>query len=535
MHIYSNGPREFTFGRDKFLFSSSTYTHPGRLIAYDNRIYYLGYKYMTSARAVGMFSNQTGYVTQRVNNFSAGGQVNSPMTLSAVLAHDEVLKRIAPGPVNMREGSEVIVEVSDGSSWFKLGEYEIDQIASPIGPDSPTTINAVGKGMRRLSKWSSDTAYDFWSQAKSVGNPKDRVVTVTSRGDWGTYPDPTPTHITLRDRNKDGIQYTSERGSEGSIIRARFNHISGSHVSEFGVGFNFKIETRAETAEALGVDITEITDTQLRRSAFIVKYNETDSQYELWRYDQRDGTEVANGIFSPSITGEWSLLNSWPYALPRDTDYWVMAIFRNSYVYVYTRADSSALWEYVGCGGCFGTSVNHTALATEDIGRSCIYIKNTSAFTQCYNTFSDSDVIPVLSNSSFPASGEVIIDSEQILYAGKTSQTGLDQTYALSHSHGIVGTEWVGTGGTTISFGNSRTTCYAIQTFALSAPQDASAVRLWLQKIGNPERGVNVCIFGPTINEDLGTFKGSITIPASDITTAGGYITVNFKNRIPVV
>lgn len=232
MHVYMVGPEEFTAGREYFIRPELTANEGGKLHLFDSKTWYVG-------SGIRFQAEQTAYLgvdnpalkveKTDIHDFQISGGQNSGYMGSLRLFHDFT-------HAAMRTGARVKLEAKVNNEYSNLGQFALDGYARPLEtPGSALEIALRSDSFKRLSQWTSDTPYDFWSQTKLNTNPKDFTDVVRVNGDFtadGEY-------LYLNDFNTDGFMYVTSKASTNGIMRARFQR--RATPTYFGTNHGFQL------------------------------------------------------------------------------------------------------------------------------------------------------------------------------------------------------------------------------------------------------------------------------------------------------
>lgn len=496
MDAYTIGPEHYTFGRDMFIVSNVEFGSDAaaKFFLVGDTLYYVGLNYQASAPAtnlVGYDSASRKLVTQDFVDFRTGFIPNSAaqldMTLNSSLNHAAI-----------RKGSEVELEVGIGPGdgtfeYVKLATFGVDGISKDIyGEGSEQIVVGRSNAIKRLSQWTSDAFYDYWSQAKMSSDPAALDEVVRTTGHWDADEGQPETPLYLTRLNEEGVLYSVARASRGGLVRGKFKKDSSlsGYDPLFGVVLNYYRENRQEAAERLDKDPSDVKDDEFGHNGIQV----------LWGDDQHSGG--AGVAVYRWVAGTQTFLTSAALSIPDNTWVWLQAHFQEGQIRVLYREHTSSSWtevlsyRYITDGDIAGPWQN------EGRGRGAIYIQNRTTFSTTPGFSSTSQIIPVADNSSFPASETVIVDEEQIDYvskspniAGPGQKTIIDGYTWLDADHnnpnwinGLVFRQnWLQTLGE-LTIGKDKTECvYAGNGFTCNTDKiRIDKLRVPVKKVGAP-------------------------------------------------
>jgi hypothetical protein len=435
MDVYMYGDGHFSVGRDMYIANSDEIPDSGAgklILLNDGSVYYIGHGIYAKADAtslVGVDTLDKRLVTRDVNNFTSSIQANSSWTmntlLSAELEHDAI-----------RKNAEMVVDVglqddSDVWHWAQIGVFGVDAIVRDyFSSGNDRRVLSRGAGIKRLSQWTSDAFYDYWSQAKLAADPAELSEVIRASGQWSTDTSVDEEPIRLDRLNEVGILYTSSKASRNGQCSASFYAPEEAawelqiHSGRFGVGINYYRESRAQAAERLEVETGDVTDSEFGDNGLFAVYEP--AREEIVLYAVHDGV--------------WHELTSDGYTVDYNTWFWIMIKFNEGWIEVWTGETTSGgylSWSQqiaYRFDTNVATGVNVEPWFRDQRGRGAVVIENVSAHSTTPGFTSTSSIIPVASTAPFPTSGRVIVDSEIIDYDGKvdvgSTITSLSLTWA---------------------------------------------------------------------------------------------------------
>ncbi len=215
MHVYMVGPEEFTVGKEMFIRPELTSNEGGKLHLFDGKTWYVGsgIRFQAEQTAYLGVSNPNLNVQKTdIHDFQLQGNQSSGYTGGLHLFHD--FEHTA-----MKAGSTVKLEACVNGEYSALGLFNIDGYSRPLEePGATLELAFRSDSFKRLSRWTSDTPYDYWSQTKLKTNPKDYTDVVRVKGNFQNSGE----YLYLDDFNTDGFMYVTSRASTNGTMRARF-------------------------------------------------------------------------------------------------------------------------------------------------------------------------------------------------------------------------------------------------------------------------------------------------------------------------
>lgn len=434
VYMYGDGDN-FSMGRDMYIANSDEIpaSTPGIFFLVDGVVYYVGHGIYARADAtylVGIDSSDHKLVTSDINTFSLQVKAGSPWMLNVApksdLEHDAV-----------RGNGEITVDAGllDGGGvwqWAQLGVFGIDALSRDyFGAGNERMIMARGSGIKRLSQWTSDAFYDYWSQAKLVTDPAELSEVIRVSGQWETEEDMEEEPLRLDRLNEIGIMYTSAKASRNGQCSAKFYLPSVEEWEEqimegrFGVGINYYRESRGQAAERLEKELGDVTDSEFGNNGIFAIYDVSEGALILY-------------VVSDSV---WYELDRNTFAWPENEWDWIMIRFEEGWIRVEIGTIGSSplpmLSWFPYLEQRFDTSIDGINIEPwfrDQRGRGAIVVENVSAHSITPGFASTSTIIPVESIDPFPSAGTVIVDSEIITHDGRksipASVNGLDMNRA---------------------------------------------------------------------------------------------------------
>ena len=401
MLVYLIGSKEFTTGLNYYIADASTNDIRGNMQICNGRLWFAGPDHV-------YYAEGSKYLASGVRTTTPVTGINSAqMSLSTSTPYSLNLLCKTENYDNIDAGDELEVSLTEGSTTYDM-PFVVDGVRKVI-TDSEVScqVQATSRWMKMMNDWTSDSYYDYWSQTKSSGNPKDLTKMVRFSGLWSEYLGA----LKLDDLNEDGVLYLTDKASQNYSMRARFVRKSGDFNAQFGVVINFQKETIADAATRLGKESSEVTDSETNKSGFFIIHDEA--------FNGGSGGFRVYSYSSMWDTPFTQIGSDLPFPLARDTYFQVMATFTNGYLTIYVFDESTATWTNIGEMNAIVPGI--TGQWNYDYGRAGIYMKNVTVTGTYYPFSSESSIIPVADNSAFPTSDTVIVDEEQIAYTGKSA------------------------------------------------------------------------------------------------------------------
>lgn len=451
MEIYLYGDGNFSIGRDMYIGSSDEFTanYPGKMVYSHEHMWFVGWESCAKAPATNMVGHEDFeklYVTSDVINFSLQQRKSSSLGLTAELSstasHDA-----------LRKNSKVTVDVGLQNEaglweWAQMGVFGVDALSRDFyGAGNSRAMVARGNGTKRLSQWSSDAFYDYWSQAKLATNPASLSEVVRASGLWSTDEDfdenaleGGTSPIRLDRLNEQGILYATSKSSRNGQIVGKFwvpeNAIPPHKMhGRYGVGINYYRESRGQAALRLDKDSADITDGEFGDNGI----------FAMVGPEEHDGGEgIALYIVKDDI---WYKTYSEAFAYGKNRWNWLMMRFNEGHIVVHS---TSTYYEplypsVINWNQLFElrydteyTSGSYSEPWFRDQrGRGAIAIQNISSYSNTPGFTSTATVIPIDDTSVFPTSDTVIVDSEIINYDGLRDRSVLpgEMSRASGHTH----------------------------------------------------------------------------------------------------
>lgn len=477
LHVYMVGPEEFTAGRELAIRPEDTDKVGGKLHLFDGKTWYVGAGlrfYAEQTAYLGVDNPALSVAKEDLLDFVLRGSPNNPYSLNLKLFHDFTHPAFRPG-------SQARLEVAVNGEYSDLGTFNIDGFSRPIETSgSVLDVTLRSDGYKRLSQWVSDTSYDYWSQTKVDTDPANLTDLVRVNGQWETHAN----GLYLDDFNERCYLYTSAKSCRNGIMRARFRRYAGTYQANFGVGLNFYRESAYDAATRLGIDMSEVEESDYGVNGIFAIYGEglgpTGQGVSLYSVRSGEFTWLANGDFSTTV----------------DTDYWIMIRFNEGQIKASMRSDTSNAWTEVV--STIFSRYDQVPWANESEGRGAIYFKNATMSTPIYAMDSEQDYIPVADISGWPEDREVIIDSERIFYDAKALPKSMTFTQEIGpftywRGHPADGYETVGTN--YVLWGDSRARLEFIQNFKVVPSMFLHAMKFAMYKQGHPFDGILVRVY----------------------------------------
>jgi hypothetical protein len=392
--MFSIGPRHFSLGREAFLTSKSL---GGKMFLLTSEVIYAGVTTVCTAPAtmlVGYDNAALKTVTSAISTMLYSEAENEGCGLNASVARDQT---------GIARGNDVDFEISYGGLYTKISTLNIDTITTADDETGKSLeFYAIGSGIKSVAEWIPDTSLWLPSQAKMSCAPSDMEQVVISSGELCEVNG----YLVPTEMNTDGVAYSVARAARGSLMRGKFC-IPTEATSRHGVIANFYRESQYEASVRLGIDQDSVTEDQFGNNGIVAVYG-------LTEYSGAPGVGLylwSNNVFT--------LLTSASLTIAAETLHWLEIYFHDGLIRVNYRLDSSTAWTNL----ISTLYVNQSRLPwmRETFGRGAIYLQNATAHSTGYGFYADDLFIPVADNSTFPTSGTVIVDDEQISYTSKSN------------------------------------------------------------------------------------------------------------------
>ena len=449
MEIYMYGDGNFSIGRDMYIGNADEFAtdHSGKMIYSDGYMWFLGWGNYAKAPATNMVGYEDFdklYVTSDVINFSIQQRKSSSLGLTAELSstatHDA-----------LRKNSKVTVDVGlqDDTGlweWAQMGVFGVDALSRDhFGSGDSRAMVARGVGTKRLSQWSSDAFYDYWSQAKLATNPASLSEVVRASGLWSTdegfdesaleggeFP------IRLDRLNEQGILYATSKSSRNGQIVGKFwvpeNSLPPHKMhGRYGVGINYYRESRGQAAIRLDKESEDITDDEFGDNGIFAMVGPEEHE---------DGEGIALYIVKDGV---WYKTYSEAFAYGKNRWNWLMMRFNEGHITVHSTSTyyeplyPSVINWYQLFELRYDTEYTSGSYSEpwfrDQRGRGAIAIQNISSYSNTPGFTSTATVIPVESTGVFPTSDTVIVDSEIINYDGKRDRSVLPGEMSWTSGH----------------------------------------------------------------------------------------------------
>ena len=563
MQMFTIGPEHFTAGRELYIgtrgtdefslyYESAYHTCPamgGKLHLVGNILYYVGPGILYSATSKSIVGGSTSITEYAVNNVS----LTQERTGSGI-ANMEIYNSEAERPP---VGSIGELEIAYSDIWAKIATIDIDTAPKRLA-ETGAASSIVGrlKAIKALTQWQSDASYDYWSQTKQANCPTTREENIISvgMGDWMEDKDDNSAY--LGNVNKHGIMYGVARASRGMMVNGKFFYPTATEFyPKYGVVMHYHIETKANAAERLGIDISDIEDDQIGHYGIIV----------LWgKKEYNDGPGI--GIYllhgNPDKTEDWIKMTSYSLSIPVDTWHWLRAEYLNGEIKVWYRLDSSTSWTSVGtCRSEFYTDdigrIDYLPFKNEEgSGRAGLYMYNGAgtdeamAHTITPGFSSTDENVPIIHNPvdrEIPSDAIIQVDNEQILLDGRTDlpvmQIMEDGTFDEVPTRWIAGYEeddyWeiMETAGNKVAYCNGEQTAEAfmgIMVYALEEGVDyrcAFTISDYVSGSVRLDCGYNPADTG-TWRAGNGFYSETLTLPVEDLRAMILWGNSTFKGKI---
>lgn len=510
-----DGVTRYSMGREMFIHEWPTATsksitiggaghsftlQKGKILNIGSKIWYVGPGYAYYSDETYLFGDDLSSrktVVTDFNSVSMEFNKQGPSGMSGQIATSEY-------DALMKPGTELAIECAYDGNYAQLGVFDVDAVV-----DSNTALAgksydfmAQSKSIKRLKEWSPDAAYDYWSQAKTavVSTDMSKLVRVTGDWDEAGYGD-----LDLITMNEKGYIYCVNKASRGGLVVGDF-HIPvdlSYYGSLCGVIQAFYRETTGEAKIRLDQDTVSDYDVGVNGIAFTYHDYGT-PEFELYLIEDNVYTSMAD-------TGATGWHNTQIALAMRINDGRVRCFY---------RLVSSATWISV-----FDMEIDENIYKRDDIeGRHGVIMLNASTNGTCYEFRSTDTVVPVKTNfSEFDVEDTIIIDSEQMVYEGKSHLES--EVTGLSYSPGIVMESQTVLGAENQNFADIEARNYVMQKFELSEDILSFGVEVYIRKVGTPDDGVEVGLYkGPSSSRfPLGRKLCSAIIPADEISTSYGW------------
>jgi hypothetical protein len=407
MDIYTAGPENFTLGNEMFI--QSDYDARGKLLHVGTEFIVSAPGHLWTSKATTLFGG-TGHTdleitTSDLSSFALseaeGRSTNLNIDLSTDLSHSAIAV-----------GSDVVLEMAYNNNWTKLTTVSANVDDATVSEDGlARMVSGVGKSAKKLGQWAPDQGVYVPSQAKMFDQAGNMTKVVRAAGLWERISEDGP--IVLKDLNKAGVLYSVNRAARGGSMRGLFFYPADATFKPvYGVGINYYRETGVEAAQRLGVEVSELEEEDYSLNGIFALYSKTNGgggvpgmSVDLWR----------NGSVYP--------LKTIDITIPEETWHWLEIAFVEGAILVRYRAYSDTTWTTIGN---VDYNLGFSPWSTDTLGRGAIYIYNGVPTSTCYPLTSTDKTLALESHSTFPSSGTVLVDGEEMTYSAKSSATAPD-------------------------------------------------------------------------------------------------------------
>jgi hypothetical protein len=405
MDVYAMGPEYFSLGREMYI--QGSVDRRGKMLRMGDTLIVSGATYIHTSKATTLFGGDTGHpdLELTTSDFSSielseaeGRSTNLNIDIDPDLVHSAIAT-----------GSDIELSMAYNGEWCKLATCNLEADRQRTDDQGKARIvSGVGKSAKRLSQWSPDQGIYIPSQAKMYDNPANMTKVIRASGQWeSTDPEDEAAPIKLKDLNKLGVLYSTARASRGGAMRGKFIFPSDTYLKPyFGVAINYYRESAAEAAARLGVEVDDLEDNMFGHNGIVAIYGQT---------EHSGGAGISLNLWKDSVLTK---LTSASVTLSANTWYWLQIEFIEGEIRVkYYNPAATTDWTEI-----IAYMYNSTTLPwkRETLGRGAIVIKNIMPAVNCYGISSEDKTLGVDENSSFPSSGTLLIDNEQITYSGRT-------------------------------------------------------------------------------------------------------------------
>ena len=547
--VYLMGPEEFSFGRDMFISvppaTDNFYDFGGKLFAIGTQVIYQSFDYKYIAPGSTLFGNMTEVyddgvsfpiIAQRVEkgiNISLNKSLGSPGSGSVDISPNAIaagLPALRPGTVVRPE-----IHINDGTinQWMPMGEFEIDGAIDPFeGSERSITLSVRQKAIRRLSQWTCDAPYDYWSQTKLSCNPKDLTDVIrVAGGHW----DDDGEDLKFTELNEDNYFYANAKAGRNTEVEAIFNlyELTNTDV-RVGVCVNFFSETRAQAATAMSKSPSTIVESDLKKYSVMFWYDPKIDRAGVTFI----GSKTNREIYSRDIyvnPGERCLLRAtftdgdlMCYLIPA-FNYSTPVDYINSVIYKGSIQEEHNLpW------------ARAEIKEGDELGRGAVYMRASTQYTYVYPFASTDTYIPLKTTPFTTTSGTVKVGSEIMTYANKTAKTAI--TSPLEFAIGIELASMDGSIDTNQIFADQRSRNYIRQEFIIPDAKYVvdstycTGISIKAKKNFFPQDGLNLMLYDRSITADrpLGNRKASKIIVSENISEEYDWITAIFNVPVAV-
>ena len=285
------------------------------------------------------------------------------------------------------------------------------------------TVNAYGG--TSTAEWQSAAlafgSHDF-KVTRNASSPAYTFIEVWSVTVQDTYTN--DTQLSPKRLNDMAVMYTASRSTPGGIMQARFWNEGPNDTTKrnprFGVGVNYNRETKADAATRLKIDYNDVEDDQCGHNGLVAIYSrlEVSNTPGIVLYLWRDSQLLQ--------------LTSWSITLPTNILVWLQIRSIDNEVIVSWRQDGAATWNKLSAYNGAGVNMSWDP---EVGGHGCVVMEKRSMIaTSCYVLSSQDMTIGCQNLYSFPRSGIVMVEDEQIAYSWNTSNIIPNPDYLVRYS-----------------------------------------------------------------------------------------------------
>lgn len=389
MHIYLKAtswrdwPIKHSLAREMYIIQCDDTDLPGVFITSGSNVYYHTFgkraiSVMTTFFGYDNVSLETEYTS--INNIKIEMQSNSSIRSAVNIG----------GSVSIDLNNEIEIYTTANAQTVLMATIGADNTVEEITPEGRAlAVTGRGLGIKRLSQWTADSDFDYWSQTKQYSAPAALTEMARADGLW-QHNLPEATGIILDELNEPGILYSVYRGSPYGTTVGEFYvpQISGLEA-RFGLILNYRRETTTSATDRTGENTTD----RLIDGLAII-------------YDTSDNTLAVSRIED----GVWTELSSQSETIDKDTWVFVMASYTNGYLTVMRKNQGVVSWatDISAIGYDFGEY---------DYGRPAIYIENITQYFESMGFNSSDDIIPVVSNFGLSLTNEYLIIDDEVVQA----------------------------------------------------------------------------------------------------------------------
>lgn len=448
-HVYmmmENGDH-FTMGREFYIGNYHVDPQPanpiykqyqdwgGKLIysSPSEYIYYFGMGVIYGAPAtMGVGDDNAIYkaVTPYIENTNISQESNSPERL----AMDMITMDYGGVGQFLLSNREITLELGYGGHLYTHGVYEIDAILMDKN-ESGASRHILGrsKSMRRLSQWSADADYDYWSQTKQSSNASDLATLLRLPGStWGVGVNGGQK---VNELNVEAIAYSVADPMRNGAVEAVFQEPYGSPIEpRHGVIINYYRESQYEAATRLGIPVESVKDNQYGDNGIYVIYGPHEHNggagfsYHLKR------------VLSGGTT--WQLLSSTSYTSINPGEIWrLKAQFHEGRLQVsILRPSVNSNWINLTDFRVIWT--DFYPWKRDQVGRGAILVENKTPNSACYGFDSDSMTVGVDDASIFSHDMVVRTSDEVMTVDGISTNTPVLSSATVVEGYTFKNASW---------------------------------------------------------------------------------------------